>query len=55
MVGIKGLRIGGLRIGESSDDYISFRAEHGQLKPIDRREVKMHKEYCKAVKDLDSR
>jgi len=42
-----------LEIGESSD-YVSFRAEQGQLKPIDRRAVKVHKEDCKAAKDLDS-
>jgi len=46
--------IKGLGIGESSD-YVSFRAEQGQLKPIDRRAVKVHKEYCKAAKDLDSK
>ena len=27
----------------------------GQLKPIDRRAVKVHKEYCKAAKDLESK
>ena len=48
----------GLGIGESSD-YVSFRAEQGHLKPIDRRPidrraVKAHKAYCKAAKDLDS-
>ena len=41
-------------IGESSD-YVSFRAEQGQLKPIDRRAVKVHKAHCKAVKDLESK
>ena len=46
--------IKGLGIGESSG-YVSFRAEQGQLKPIDRRAVKVHKEYCKAAKDLDSK
>ena len=46
--------IKGLGIGESSD-YVSFHAEQGQLKPIDRRAVKVHKEYCKAAKDLDSK
>ena len=40
--------IKGLGIGESSG-YVSFRAEQGQLKPIDRRAVKVHKEYCKAA------
>ena len=48
-----------LGIGVSSD-YVSFRAEQGQLKPIDRRAVKVHneychEEYCKAAKDLDSK
>ena len=46
--------IKGLGIGESSD-YVSFRAEPGQLKPIDRRAVKVHEEYCKAAKELDSK
>ena len=46
--------IKGFGIGESSD-YVYFRAEQGQLKPIDRRAVKVHKEYCKAAKDLDSK
>jgi len=46
--------IKGLGIGESSD-YISFRAKRGQLKPIDRRAVNVHKAYCKAAKDLDSK
>ena len=45
--------IKGVGIGESSD-YASFRAEQGQLKPADRRAVKVHKEY-KAAKDLDSK
>ena len=38
-------------------DCASFRAEHGQLKPIDRRgrAVKVYKEYCNAAKDLDSK
>jgi len=45
--------IKGLEIGESSD-HASFRAEQGQLKPADRRAVKVHKEY-KAAKDLDSK
>jgi len=44
----------GLGIGESSD-YVSFRAEQGQLKPIDRRVVKAHEAYCKAAKDLNSK
>ena len=39
--------IKGLGIGESSY-YVFFRAEQGQLKPIDRRAVKAHKAYCKA-------
>ena len=43
-----------LGIGESSC-YVSFRAEQGQLKPIDRRAVNVHKEYFKATKDLDSK
>jgi len=46
--------IRGLGISESSD-YVSFRAEQGQLKPIDRRAVTVHKEFCKAAKDLDSK
>jgi len=46
--------IKGFGIGESSD-YISFRAEQGQLKPFDRRAVKVDKAYCKAAKDLDSK
>ena len=46
--------IKGLGIGESSG-CVSFRAEQGQLKPIDRRAVKVHKDYCKAAKDLDSK
>ena len=46
--------IKGLGIGESSG-YVSFRAEQGQLKPIDRRVVKVQKEYCKAAKDLGSK
>jgi len=41
-------------IGKSSD-YFSFRAEQGQLKPIDRWAVKVHKKYCKAAKDLGSK
>jgi len=44
----------GLGIGESSD-YGSFRAEQGQLKPIDRQAAKVHKAYCKAAKDLYSK
>ena len=40
-------------IGESSD-YVSFRAEQGQLKPIDCRAVKGTAR-CKAAKDLDSK
>jgi len=43
-----------LGIGESSD-YVSFRAEQGQLRPIDRRVVNLYKENCKAAKDLDSK
>ena len=35
--------------------YVSFRAEQGQLKPTDRRAVKLHKAYCKAAKDTDSK
>ena len=46
--------IRGLGIGESPD-YVSFRAEQGHLKPIDHRAVKVHKEYCKAAKDLDGK
>jgi len=46
--------IKGVGIGESSD-YASFRAEQGQLKPIDHRAVKVHKAYCKAAKDIDSK
>jgi len=46
--------IKGLGIGESSD-YNSFCTEQGQLKLIDHRAVKVHEEYCKAVKDLDSK
>jgi len=46
--------IKGLGIGESSY-YVSFRAEQGLLKLIDRRAVKVHKENCKAAKDLDSK
>ena len=41
-------------IGDSSD-YASFRAEQRQLTPIGRRVVKVHKEYCKAAKKLDSK
>ena len=41
-------------IGESSD-YVSFCAEQRQLKSIDRRAIKVHKEYCKAAKYLDSK
>jgi len=41
--------ISSLGICESSD-YTFFRAEQGQLKPIDRRAVKLHKEYCKVAK-----
>jgi len=40
LVDIKGLGI------DESLDYVSFRAEQGQLKPIDRRAVKVHKAYC---------
>jgi len=39
------VHIKGLGIGESSD-YVSFRAEQEQPKPIDRRSVKAHKAYC---------
>ena len=46
--------IKGLGIGESSD-CASFRTEQGQLKPIDRRVIEVHKEHCKAAKDLDSK
>jgi len=46
--------IKGLGIGESSD-YVFFRAEQGKLKPIDRQAVEVHKAYCKAAKDLDSK
>jgi len=49
LIGIKGLGI-----AESSSDYVSIRAEQGQLKPIGRRAVEVQKEYCKAAKDLDS-
>jgi len=49
LVDIKGLGIG------ESQDCVSFRAEQGQLKPIDSRAIKVHKEYCKAAKDLDSK
>ena len=49
MVDIKGLGIGEL------SDYVSFRAKQGKLKLIDRRAVKVHKEYCKAAKGLDSK
>ena len=38
-------------MGEKSG--VSFRAEQGQLKPIGRRAVKVHKEHYKAAKDLD--
>jgi len=48
------VEIMGLGIGESSD-YASFRAEQGRLKPVDRRAVKVHRAYCKAAKDLDSK
>jgi len=44
----------GLGVGESSY-YVSFRADQGQLKPINRRAIKVHKAYCKAAKDLDSK
>jgi len=40
--------IKGLDIGETSH-YVSFRAEQGQLKPIDRRAVEVHKEHYKAA------
>jgi len=48
------VHIKGLGIDESSD-CVSFRAEQGQLKPIDLRAVKVYKEYFKAAKDLDSK
>jgi len=46
--------IKGQGIGEPSN-FASFRAEQGQLKPIDRQAVKVHKEHYKATKDLDSK
>ena len=46
--------IKGSGIGDSSG-YVSFRAEQGQLKPIDRQAVEVHKKYCEATKDLDSK
>ena len=39
----------------TSSDFISFRAEQGQLKPSGRRAVKEHKEHCNAAKFLDSK
>ena len=47
------VEIKGLGIGEPLG-YASFRAEQEQLKPIDCRAAKVHKEYCKAAKDLDT-
>ena len=44
-----------LRIGESSSDNAFFRTEQLQLKPIDCRAVKVHKDHCKATKNLDSK
>ena len=49
MVDIKGLGIC------ESAYYVSFHAEQGQLKPIGCWAVKVHRAYCKAAKDLDSK
>jgi len=46
--------IKGLGIGKSSDCAF-FRAKQRQLKPIDRRGVKAHKEHFKATKGLHSK
>ena len=56
LVQIANQRLGTWKIIGESQDHASFRAEQGQLKPkpIDRRAVKVHKECCKAAKDLES-